>query len=70
MKNLKIYFTSDMHGYIYPTNYVDRSEKNIGLLNIMSNFKKDDNTLIIDCGDTIQGSPFTNYLRHNECCWL
>ena len=45
MKNLKIYFTSDMHGYIYPTNYVDRIEKNIGLLNIMSNFKKDANTL-------------------------
>ena len=66
MKNLKIYFTSDMHGYIYPTNYVDRSEKNIGLLNIMSNFKKDDNTLIIDCGDTIQGSPFTNYLSNND----
>ena len=66
MKNLKIYFTSDIHGYIYPTNYVDRSEKNIGLLNIMSNFKKDDNTLIIDCGDTIQGSPFTNYLSNND----
>ena len=66
MKNLKIYFTSDMHGYIYPTNYVDRSEKNIGLLNIMSNFKKDENTLIIDCGDTIQGSPFTNYLNNND----
>ena len=65
MKNLKIYFTSDMHGYIYPTNYVDGNEKNIGLLNIMSNFKKDDNTLIIDCGDTIQGSPFTNYLSNN-----
>lgn len=29
MKNLKIYFTSDMHGYIYPTNYVDRSEKTL-----------------------------------------
>ena len=27
MKNLKIYFTSDMHGYIYPTNYVDGNEK-------------------------------------------
>ena len=32
----------------------------------MSNFKKDDNTLIIDCGDTIQGSPFTNYLSNND----
>ena len=27
MKNLKIYFTSDLHGYVYPTDYVDRSQK-------------------------------------------
>ena len=34
MKNLIIYFTSDLHGYVYPTDYVDKSEKNIGLLKI------------------------------------
>lgn len=34
MKNLKIYFTSDLHGYVYPTDYVDKSEKNICLLKI------------------------------------
>ena len=28
MKNLKIYFTSDLHGYVYPTDYIDRSQKN------------------------------------------
>ena len=33
MKELKIYFTSDLHGYVYPTDYTERSEKNIGLLN-------------------------------------
>lgn len=66
MKNLKIYFTSDLHGYIYPTDYIDRSKKNIGLLNIINQFKKDGNTLIIDAGDTIQGSPFTNYLSNSE----
>ena len=66
MKNLKIYFTSDLHGYIYPTNYVDRSEKNIGLLNIINQYHKDENTLIIDAGDTIQGSPFTNYLNNKD----
>lgn len=66
MKNLKIYFTSDLHGYVYPTDYIDRSEKNIGLLNIINQFKKDGNTLIIDAGDTIQGSPFTNYLSNSE----
>ena len=66
MKNLKIYFTSDLHGYVYPTDYVDRSQKNIGLLNIINQFEKDGNTLIIDAGDTIQGSPFTNYLSTAE----
>ena len=56
MKNLKVYFTSDLHGYMYPTDYIDRSQKNIGLLNIINQFEKDGNTLIIDAGDTIQGS--------------
>ena len=66
MKDLKIYFTSDLHGYIYPTDYVERNKKNIGLLNIINHFNKDGNTLIIDGGDTIQGSPFTNYLSNSE----
>ena len=56
MKDLKIYFTSDLHGYVYPTDYVNTTEKNIGILNIINSFEKDDNTLIIDGGDTIQGS--------------
>lgn len=65
MKNLKIYFTSDVHGYIYPTDYVNKEDKNVGMLNIINSFKKDGNTLAIDGGDTIQGSPFTNYLNSN-----
>ena len=43
-----------------------KQQKNIGLLNIINNFKKDGNTLIIDAGDTIQGSPFTNYLSNSK----
>ncbi len=66
MKKLKIYFTSDLHGYVYPTDYIEKDKKNIGLLNIISNLQKDDNTLIIDGGDTIQGSPFTNFLSGYE----
>ena len=65
MKTLKIYFTSDLHGYVYPTDYATKSEKNMGLLNIINNFNKDGNTLIFDGGDTIQGSPFTNYLSNS-----
>ena len=66
MKKLKIYFTSDLHGYVYPTDYRDDKEKSMGILNIINQFNKDGNTLIIDGGDTIQGSPFTNYLSNNE----
>ena len=66
MKTLKIYFTSDLHGYIFPTNYADTAEKDLGLLKISSNIIKDDNTLIIDGGDTIQGSAFMTYLSYNN----
>lgn len=34
----------------------------MGILNILSNYEKDGNTLIIDGGDTIQGSPFMTFL--------
>lgn len=65
MKNLTLYFTSDVHGYIYPTDYRDQEKKPQGFLCMMEQFKKDGNTLIIDGGDTIQGSPFTTFLsRH------
>ncbi|EHJ02177.1 metallophosphoesterase [Clostridium sp. DL-VIII] len=62
MKTLKIYFTSDMHGFVYPTDYTDNIQKPIGILNTINSFTKDKNTLVIDGGDTIQGSPFTTYL--------
>ena len=66
MKNLKIYFTSDMHGFVYPTDYTDNIEKPMGILNIINSFDKDENTLIIDGGDSIQGSPFTTYLSKSK----
>ena len=59
-----IYQTSDLHGYVYPTNYVN--EQPLGILKIGSYMKKDelkyDASLKIDCGDLIQGSALTHYL--------
>ena len=59
-----IYQTSDLHGYVYPTNYVD--EKPLGILKICSYILNDernyDHSLKIDCGDLIQGSALTHYL--------
>lgn len=56
---LTIWFTSDTHGYLYPTNFCDLQPHPMGLLSMR--FPKDENTLIIDGGDTVQGSPLTYY---------
>ena len=60
-KELKIYFTSDVHGYFYPTSYGDMLEKPMGLFACAKDFDKDENTLVIDGGDMLQGSAFAYY---------
>lgn len=61
-RKLTIFFTSDIHGYFSPVDYVTGRPAASGLANCAANFADDGNTLILDGGDTIQGSPFT--------CWL
>ena len=65
---LVIYQTSDLHGYVYPTNYV--TEQPLGILKIGSYMKKDelnyDASLKIDCGDLVQGSALTHYLYKHD----
>ena len=56
-RNLTIYFTSDLHSYIYPTDYRSQEEKDLGLFKCASQFQKDGNTHVIDGGDLLQGSP-------------
>ena len=58
MKKLKICFTSDVHGYFYPTSYGDLLKKPMGLFGCADSFHKDENTLVIDGGDILQGSAF------------
>ena len=60
---LTIYYTSDTHGYLYPTHFRDKNPHPMGVLSMR--FPKDENTLIIDGGDTIQGSPLIYYCRTN-----
>lgn len=65
---LVIYQTSDLHGFVYPTNYV--TEKSLGILKIGTYILKDeknyDESLKIDCGDLIQGSALTHYLSKQK----
>ena len=63
MSKLTIYFTSDTHGYLYPNNFASKQPHPMGLLPM--SFPKDENTLVIDGGDTIQGSPLTYFCKLN-----
>ena len=58
---LTVYFTSDIHGYLYPTNFQNKEPQPMGLLSMR--FPKDENTLVIDGGDMLQGSPLTYFGR-------
>ena len=58
---MTIWFTSDTHGYLYDTDFASREPREMGLLGFR--FPKDENTLVIDGGDTIQGSPLTYYCQ-------
>lgn len=55
-RKLTIFFTSDLHSYIYPTDYRSQAKKELGLFKCASQFQKDGNTLIIDGGDLLQDS--------------
>lgn len=51
MKKMKIYYTSDVHGYLYPTDYLSDEAQGMGLMQTITDFDKDENTLVIDGGD-------------------
>ncbi len=64
MTSISICVTSDIHGYIYPTNYREEVEKNMGLAKIASlidRIRSEKVVILVDNGDFIQGSPFTYY---------
>lgn len=62
---LKIIHTSDLHGYFFPTDYLDREEKETGYLSLLNNIKKDEHVILTDGGDTLQGSSFDYFVKVN-----
>lgn len=63
---MRIIYTSDTHSYLFPFSYSENKEENVGLMRISESFAKDDNTLIIDGGDTLQGSPLSTYVFEKD----
>ncbi|MEX0381481.1 bifunctional UDP-sugar hydrolase/5'-nucleotidase [Leuconostoc sp. MS02] len=66
MTQFKIYYTSDVHGYLLPTDYIKNGSQPLGLSNVAVNYEKDGNTIIVDGGDMYQGSPMLQYLQKNN----
>ncbi len=60
-KELELIFTSDIHGHVFPVNYPENKEEASGLLNMGGQIKKTDHTLILDGGDSLQGTPLSQY---------
>ncbi len=67
---IRLLVTSDMHGYVYPYSYADGHDENIGFAKVKSVFDslKDENTLLLDNGDVLEGSSlsFFHYHLHKE----
>ena len=51
---MRIIFTSDTHGSLYPINYAQNRPENTGLFCVAAQIKKDDDTLVLDGGDSLQ----------------
>ncbi len=71
MKNrIRILATSDLHGMIYPHSYSDGSETMYGLarMKTLIDLLRDENTLVVDNGDTLQGSPLQSchFQNHSD----
>jgi len=62
---LTLLHTSDLHGNIFPVNYATNKPSDVGLAKIYTLVKsvksENPNTLLIDTGDLIQGTPLEYY---------
>ncbi|MDR3542046.1 MAG: 5'-nucleotidase C-terminal domain-containing protein, partial [Desulfosporosinus sp.] len=63
--NVEVLATSDIHGHIYPSDYYTGAAANYGLAKVSTYVTQqralDPNLVLVDNGDTIQGTPLATY---------
>ena len=62
MKNrIRIITTTDLHGYIFPYRYSDGFDADMGIAKCATLIQslRDDNTIVIENGDVLEGSPLS-----------
>lgn len=59
----EIWFTSDTHSYLYPTDYISEEKKDMGYIALSSSFTP--GSIVVDGGDVLQGSPLIRYEMKN-----
>lgn len=67
-RRIRLLVTSDVHGYIYPYSYADGKSQNYGFAKVKGTMDalKDENTLVLDNGDVLEGSPLAFYHFHKN----
>jgi len=58
-----LYYTSDIHGYLFDTDYISTEGDGMGYFQAASHFRK--GSLILDGGDILQGSALARYVLKN-----
>ncbi len=67
MQKFHFIFTSDTHGHIFPSNYALHQRDSHCLADVTAEIRKDGDTLILDGGDSLQGTPMLQYyLEHRR----
>ncbi len=67
---LTLLSTTDIHGHIEPWDYYGNKPANLGLAKIATLIRQEreeaPNLLLLDCGDTIQGTPLAYYFARKD----
>ncbi|MCR4854845.1 MAG: bifunctional metallophosphatase/5'-nucleotidase [Erysipelotrichaceae bacterium] len=63
MSEIRILLSTDVHAYIYPYSYATGENKDHGYAKLAHTIRRfrDENTIVIDNGDNLEGSPFAYF---------